>query len=293
MAYSTDSLKDASTSIEGKAERRRTETNFRSCTLEVSKSFMYASILCNLSFREFVEMLTNQLKLAGSTGATKSVENRREEILRMAFPAAHHVPPIDITEDQDEFPSIKYWSKRSFKEPKGDTSDAKFPVKFMFMEDDFGDRITSERLDQIRSHLHSAFGEIRREDRKMLADSWLDNKKDLIQCCYNELQQCFKEFNYCDGWKPCQFMIHWYSNFIRDRSRKKGHKEVKRESDNDDDNSTTIPSKRRTSNPNVRPVPTKKVKKEIDANHDSVPMIIDPLSVIQHCCHRPVAADLF
>src|SRR6266576_1625597 len=107
MAYSTDSLKDASTSIEGKAERRRTETNFRSCTLEVSKSFMYASILCNLSFREFVEMLTNQLKLAGSTGATKSVENRREEILRMAFPAAHHVPPIDITEDQDEFPSIK------------------------------------------------------------------------------------------------------------------------------------------------------------------------------------------
>src|SRR6266550_1091621 len=91
----------------------------------------------------------------------------------------------------------------------------------------------------------------------------------LIQCCYNKLQQCFKEFNYCDGWKPRQFMIHWYSNFIRDRSRKKGHEEVKRESDNDDDNSTTIPSKRRTSNPNVRPVPTKKVKKEIDANHDS------------------------
>jgi hypothetical protein len=60
----------------------------------------------------------------------------------------------------------------------------------------------------------------------------------------------------------------------------KKDEDVKRESDDDDDNSTTIPSKRRTSNPNARPVPMKKVKKEIDANHDNVPMIVDPLSAL-------------
>jgi hypothetical protein len=40
-------------------------------------------------------------------------------------------------------------------------------------------------------------------------------------------------------------MVHWYSNFIRNRSsRKNGHGEVKHESDDDDgDNTILVPSK--------------------------------------------------
>jgi hypothetical protein len=238
---------------------------------------MYALKLCNLFFRVFVEMLTSQLKSTGGARAMSSNENRREEILRRAFPAAHSTPLKDVKEEQDGFHLVNYWTKKSYKEPK---SGGNFPVKFLFMEDDIGNCITMERLDQIRSRLQSAFKEIRREDRTMLADSWLENKRDLIEHCYDELQQCFEEFNYCDGWKPRQFMVHWYSNFICNRSsRKNGHGEVKHESDDDNgDNTILVPSKR-PAIPNARPAP-KKIKKEKDTNNDDILMIIDPLSAL-------------
>ncbi|KAM6490158.1 hypothetical protein JOM56_014350 [Amanita muscaria] len=116
---------------------------------------------------------------------------KRCEALETAFSTAYDTTNkyqddlIDEkTDKKDErrlqYPSVKYWTKDQFKYLDTDTNPSEtFPKKLRFLEDEDGDLISQDRLDEMRAHLLHAFEEIRTLLPSLLSNGWLNKNRKL------------------------------------------------------------------------------------------------------------------
>ncbi len=208
--------------------------------------------------------VTNTLMKNASSNAQShpiSKMGQRQEALQAAFPIAYDTTTTYDDDNIDEktdktsgrhlaYPGVKYWTKDRYKQSDADANSSEsFPKKLRFLEDEDGNLIPQDLLDEMRSHLLQAFEEIRASMPSLLEGSWLKCNPELIKMCYKEMRRLFPELTLCaQNWKARKLLVVWYSNYSKNRKNlgKPGPRDDEFDiSEDDETDAAAIPAKRK------------------------------------------------
>lgn len=197
----------------------------------------------------------------------------RDMALRSAFPKAFDPLIKDIPLDPNDYPSVRFWSPSQWtslsQPPKGGIA-----ARLRFLEDEDGEMITEERVDEMRACVHAAFSELHElaPDKNFLPKTWAKGSsgRAVVTACHSELRRRFEEFTFCSGeWKARSFMVEWYPGWVRNHLN----------SDSDDNAieiTGSVPAKRPAGSSSKRSNKKMRIKTEV-----KIPDVRDPLYVFE------------
>ena len=171
----------------------------------------------------------------------------RASIFRTVFKSVYTEGLKAPQQDEDKYVGIiSYWDKKAFKfKSKTATDDADntntFPEKFLFIEDENGDRITIGRLSNMRTLLVNIFNQIGKLKPSMIAPNWGAVDPELKELTYTFLNLKFPELTLCsNNWKTTTLAQDKYAYWVRKSPFKQKIKEEKENRFLDDINTTSM-----------------------------------------------------